>query len=224
MKKKIQQPLIEQVKEFCKLKKGNQWLQGSNLDIYFRIGKRYWPNSKKVTRTLDIATITSLKPGKGHFTRFLTELESIQKDLGLVYYVENVQTKRFRNFFRKRGWSELGVGEKGYQELDNGSTGCFYRLIPSVQAVQENLSENQLQLPNGCTLYWKDNGVGGRTYTSDEVGGGVIVWDTCCVSDSTLLAAMAQEARLSYQEKVTKKKELTYHQQLSTGNQFTGRD
>lgn len=51
-------------------------------------------------------------------------------------------------------------------------------------------------LPNGSTLFVEDNQAGGRTYFSDEVGGGVVVWDTCLVSESTILAAMVEEARL----------------------------
>lgn len=58
-----------------------------------------------------------------------------------------------------------------------------------------------VKLPNGLCLYWEDNGVGGRTYYSDEVGGGVFVWDTCLVSSSTLLAAIAQEDTLIKKEK-----------------------
>ncbi len=60
--------------------------------------------------------------------------------------------------------------------------------------------EGTVILPNGCTLYWKDNGVGGRTYTSDEIGGGVFVWDTSLVSSMTLLAALNQENVLNVQE------------------------
>jgi hypothetical protein len=58
-----------------------------------------------------------------------------------------------------------------YQELDN--------------------TEGELPLPNGCTLYWKINEVGGIDYLSDEVGGGVPVWNTALVDVSTLTAAMA---------------------------------
>jgi hypothetical protein len=57
-------------------------------------------------------------------------------------------------------------------------------------------------LPNGCTLYVKDNAAGGRTYYSDEVGGGVVVWDTCLVDQATLLAAMTHEATLARAEAV----------------------
>lgn len=55
-------------------------------------------------------------------------------------------------------------------------------------------------LPNSCTLYWRENEAGGRTYYSDEVGGGVVVWDTALVNESTLLAAMVQEAKLVFME------------------------
>lgn len=55
---------------------------------------------------------------------------------------------------------------------------------------------NTLRLPNGCTLYWNENSAGGRTYVSDEIGGGVLIWDTALVDQSSLLAAMAQEAAI----------------------------
>lgn len=58
-----------------------------------------------------------------------------------------------------------------------------------------------LQMSNGYCLYWKDNEVGGRTYFSDEIGGGVFVWDTSLVYESTLKAAIAQEAKLNQKEK-----------------------
>lgn len=55
-------------------------------------------------------------------------------------------------------------------------------------------------LPNGCTLFWNPNEAGGRTYISDEIGGGVVVWDTCCCDESTLLAAMNIEAMYQREE------------------------
>lgn len=55
-------------------------------------------------------------------------------------------------------------------------------------------------LPNSCTLYWEANAAGGRTYYSDEIGGGVFVWDTALVDRGTLLAALAQEEKLMRQE------------------------
>jgi hypothetical protein len=55
-------------------------------------------------------------------------------------------------------------------------------------------------LPNGATLYRETNGVGGHRYWSDEVGGGVCVWDTCLVDVSTILAAVVEEQRREHIE------------------------
>ena len=52
-------------------------------------------------------------------------------------------------------------------------------------------------LPNGCSLYFKYNEAGGRTYYSDEVGGGVHIWDTSLVDMSTLLAAITEDITIS---------------------------
>lgn len=49
-----------------------------------------------------------------------------------------------------------------------------------------------ITLPNGCTLYWRMTEQG-REYFSDEVGGGVAVWHTALVDQSTLLAAIVME-------------------------------
>lgn len=52
-------------------------------------------------------------------------------------------------------------------------------------------------LPNGSTLYWKlDSTVGCREWYSDEIGGGVHVWNTALVDQHTLLAAIVEEERL----------------------------
>lgn len=48
--------------------------------------------------------------------------------------------------------------------------------------------------PNGLSIYRKSNGVGGHTYFSDEIGGGVFVWDTCLVSEQTLRKVLELEA------------------------------
>jgi len=62
------------------------------------------------------------------------------------------------------------------------------------------------ELPNSCHLYRKKNEVGGHTYYSDEVGGGVFVWDTCLVSENTLLAAIVEEAKFQYRECVARQR------------------
>jgi len=45
---------------------------------------------------------------------------------------------------------------------------------------------NEIQLPNGCTLWYEDNQVGGRRYYTDEIGGGCLVWDTSLVDKDIL--------------------------------------
>ena len=56
------------------------------------------------------------------------------------------------------------------------------------------------KMPNGCAIYRQPNSVGGYTYFSDEIGGGVVVWDTALVNESTLLRAIALEHERSSEE------------------------
>lgn len=70
----------------------------------------------------------------------------------------------------------------------------------------ENGMEDVCELPNGCHLFRKKNEAGGYTYYSDEVGCGVMVWDTCMVAEATLLAALVEEARREKWEKHNRKK------------------
>ena len=50
------------------------------------------------------------------------------------------------------------------------------------------------RLPNGCMLYRKyDASINVWEYWSDEVGGGVMVWQTGLVDASTLLTAIVAE-------------------------------
>lgn len=58
--------------------------------------------------------------------------------------------------------------------------------------------------PNGAHLFRKPNRIGGYTYFSDEIGGGVEVWDTSLVAESTLLAAITCEHHRSYHESMVK--------------------
>lgn len=65
-------------------------------------------------------------------------------------------------------------------------------------------------LPNGATLYREENGVGGHRYWSDEVGGGVCIWDTCLTDKSTLLAAIVEEQRREREEFIPKSQDKHY--------------
>ncbi len=53
----------------------------------------------------------------------------------------------------------------------------------------------------GNTLLVEDNEVGGRRYWSDEIGGGVCVWDTSLVSTEMLKLALAAEESAEAKEK-----------------------
>ena len=56
-------------------------------------------------------------------------------------------------------------------------------------------------LPGGHTLFREPNKAGGHTYWSDEIGGGVIIYDTCLHNRTTMLIALAEEARREDAEK-----------------------
>lgn len=55
-------------------------------------------------------------------------------------------------------------------------------------------------LPNGSQLHWEPNGVGGRRYTSDEVGCGLLIWDTSLIGSGSLLIALAVEREYEINE------------------------
>lgn len=66
--------------------------------------------------------------------------------------------------------------------------------------------EEVCELPNGATLYRQKNGAGGYTYYSDEIGGGVMVYDTCLVAASTLMATLTEEWRRKIAEQRQERK------------------
>lgn len=82
-------------------------------------------------------------------------------------------------------------------------------------------------LPNGCHLFRSPNDAGGHTYFSDEVGGGVEVWDTCLVNESTLLAAILCEQHRKYMEYMYKngwkpQQDMSTERMAGTGESFIG--
>jgi len=62
-------------------------------------------------------------------------------------------------------------------------------------------------LPNGQTMWWEPNEVGGRRYYTDECAVGHLVWDTACTDVSTLLAAITKEYELNIKEHYERRKE-----------------
>jgi len=61
--------------------------------------------------------------------------------------------------------------------------------------------KNEIILPTGKTIWFEDNKAGGVTWYSDEVGNGVVVWDTSLVNLETLLAVITQEHFRRFNEK-----------------------
>jgi len=57
-------------------------------------------------------------------------------------------------------------------------------------------------LPNGCHLFRRPNEAGGFTYLSDEIGGGVTIWDTCLVDEAILLTAIICEHHRKYRQRM----------------------
>ncbi|MCB1970964.1 MAG: hypothetical protein KDG54_11210 [Geminicoccaceae bacterium] len=56
----------------------------------------------------------------------------------------------------------------------------------------------------GYALYRRPNGVGGHTCYSDEIGGGVLAWDTSLVDRETMLAfLMIEDRRLAHELTIT---------------------
>ncbi len=64
-------------------------------------------------------------------------------------------------------------------------------------------------LPNSGHLFRRKNLAGGYTYYSDEIGGGIEVWDTALVSMGTLLTAMSEEIKRQTIEQLNKRKKST---------------
>lgn len=86
-------------------------------------------------------------------------------------------------------------------------------------------TENLGCLPNGCHLFRKPNKAGGYTYYSDEIGGGVMVWDTCMVSEGTILAAIVCEHHRKYLQFLihngwSPSPEMQLEQMAATGGSF----
>lgn len=89
---------------------------------------------------------------------------------------------------------ELGLEDDFFEE---GSRRILEKL-KDVRGVykpagQLGTAEERVVGKYGYTLFREPNAAGGHTYTSDEIGGGVLVWDTVLVGESTLLEAMRWE-------------------------------
>ena len=111
----------QQLVDFLNGQKRNLWLQDSEIEIYVRKSKRYLGHPPEMIDVLDIATISVVEEeqNKGRFTRFLLFVQEVY--LGNLF-IENVQTQKFANFFRRLGWQEW-IPAGGDPDLP-----CFYLL------------------------------------------------------------------------------------------------
>lgn len=97
--------------------------------------------------------------------------------------------------------SKYPVDSKVMEVLDQANDllrrkGTLDPLRRSCDVKEDNQLTEAFVTASGYILFVEDNGVGGRRYWSDEIGSGVMVWDTSLVSHQTLKAAMdAEEGR-----------------------------
>ncbi len=82
----------------------NAWIKHPKLRVYVRSSHRLISKGK-MDYSFEIANVTAKKPGKGHFTQFLNELEEMLKGTEFkLLYIENVTDERFQKFFENRGF------------------------------------------------------------------------------------------------------------------------
>lgn len=109
---------------------------------------------------------------------------------------------------------DFGSGQRGMDSCGKcRGTGSVFRVVnpkhpheswifPNTKDGFEKAVAKKIKLRNfreigtterGYTIFVEDNPVGGHTYWSDEIGGGVMVWDTCLVSLEALRLAIKIE-------------------------------
>jgi len=93
----------------------NAWIKDGPLSVYIRKSERMFVLGKRV-HTIDVANVTVRTPGQGLFTLYLHGVECLAATRGSVVYVENVIDERFREFFRRRGYTECegGFGTRSF--------------------------------------------------------------------------------------------------------------
>lgn len=84
----------------------NSWVKIPGMRIYLRHATHLirTEGEPQMVSCLDLASLEAAKPGKGVFTRFLTEFEQYMDTAypDKAIYVENVMSERFASFFRRR--------------------------------------------------------------------------------------------------------------------------
>lgn len=64
-----------------------------------------------------------------------------------------------------------------------------------------NTLNDSITLPTGVKISWTTNGVGGRTFVTDEIGSGAMIWDTALISIDTVRKTVELEEVLQSLEK-----------------------
>jgi hypothetical protein len=110
---KVKSQILDHIKQFIsnshKKFTANQYFSDHTIDVYIRIGHRYILKNKCVT-SLEIGRVTVFRRGRGIFSQwFLPGLISINPYD--ILYVECVLDNRFREFFRRNGWTEVDCGD-----------------------------------------------------------------------------------------------------------------
>lgn len=103
--------LVEEIEEFLKAHKRNQWFEDDQMKVYIRRAF-HRVNSQTLANTLDIASIEvdEKLQGQGIFTRFIAKMEILADKHGLVVYVESVMNTRLAKFLNKIGYIRTDEG------------------------------------------------------------------------------------------------------------------
>jgi len=96
------------IKSEEKLGYRNKWIYIDGFKMYVRKSKRFY--NKEFIDFIDLATIESDNQGTGLFTLILKEILDKYKDRN--FYVENVMTDRFLNFFKKFGFIDYPLYDR----------------------------------------------------------------------------------------------------------------
>lgn len=92
--------------------------------------------------------------------------------------------------------NNLYISSTGYSPVQNAAA-ALRALAAEKEAGAPAPAQGPLtevgETSRGYKLYRAPNPVGGNTYWSDEIGGGVVVWDTCLVGEETLRLALSVE-------------------------------
>ena len=97
--------ITNEIKQFLKTGKRNQWFELRGMRVYLRHGFHSIKNAQlaAVANCIDLASVEVYNEGKGTFTKFLDKLEVLMDEIpDKSLYVENVLSERFANFFRRR--------------------------------------------------------------------------------------------------------------------------